>query len=374
MSANDQECDPVIEAANWYVAHRTGELTPAERAAFLAWLKSSPAHIEEYFGVAAAEQFFLAAEARNASDDVSELDVSNPRLAHDNIIPFGRDEVVPAAEFRPRQDQKLPHRKLPQRLLAIACTVLLTLAVSVYAFREPLGFGFGDTYQTTHGQLGSWRLSDGSLLHLNTQSAATVRFRAGERLVKVHYGQARFGVVHDKARPFRVMVGNATIIAAGTEFEVYRTDETVQITTISGRVAVLKDEVPSSVTPVLDIPGAVAVEAGQQVVVDRTSISKPRAVNLENVGAWMQRRIVFERSSLRQVTAEFNRYSTVPLKVADESLSALQISGAFSAFDPNSFLDFMRHVEGVTVDVRADVILLRQRLPPEGRVSPTDSR
>lgn len=358
MSANDHECDPVIEAANWFAAHRTGELTPSERTAFLAWLKSSPAHIEEYFGVAAAEQL-LAAEARTASDDASELDASNPRLAHDNIIPFGREDVAPVPEFRRR-----PDRRLPQLLTAIVCTVFFALAVSVYAFRETLVFGFGDTYQTVHGQQGSWRLPDGSLLHLNTQSAATAHFRGGERLVNLHYGQARFDVAHDSARRFRVMAGNATIIAVGTEFEVYRTEDTVQITTFSGRVAVLKGEVPSAGTPVLDIPGAVPVETGQQVVIEGLSVSKPRAVDLENAGAWLQRKIVFERASLRQVTAEFNRYSTVPLEVVDQRLSGLEISGVFSADDPDSFLEFMRRMEGVTVDVQPDRVLLRQRPSP----------
>jgi transmembrane sensor len=368
MPANDLEGDPVMEAASWFAAHRGGELTPAERMAFLAWLKSSPAHIEEYFGVVAAEQV-LAAEARSARDDASELDASNPRLAQDNIIPFGREDVVPAPEFKPRQN-----KGFPQWLLAIACTVLLTLTVSVYAFRDTLGFGFGDHYQTVHGQQGFWRLSDGSMLYLNTESAATARFRGNERLVTVHYGQARFGVAHDTARRFRVMAGNTTIIAVGTEFEVYRTGETVQITTFSGRVAVLKDEIPSSTPATLDIRGAVSIGAGEQVVVDRTSISKPRTVDVENAAAWLQRRIVFERASLRQVTAEFNRYSTVPLEVMDEELGALEISGAFSAYDPNSFVDFMRHMDGVSVDARPNVILLRKQPSAAARASSRESR
>ena len=43
-------------AAEWYAAHRVGRVSDADRAAFLAWLKASPLHIEEYLGVAALDR------------------------------------------------------------------------------------------------------------------------------------------------------------------------------------------------------------------------------------------------------------------------------------------------------------------------------
>src|ERR1700674_5115365 len=63
MNASDPQIRSAIAqvAADWYAAHRVGPLAEAERAAFLAWLKASPIHIEEYLGVAALERTLGAA-------------------------------------------------------------------------------------------------------------------------------------------------------------------------------------------------------------------------------------------------------------------------------------------------------------------------
>ena len=64
------------------------------------------------------------------------------------------------------------------------------------------------------------RLADNSVLHLNTDSAVTIRFSATERLVMLTAGQAEFEVTHDPARAFRVLGGAAEVIAVGTQFDV----------------------------------------------------------------------------------------------------------------------------------------------------------
>ena len=40
------------QAGTWFIANQSGSLEHAERAAFVAWLKASPIHVEEYLGVA----------------------------------------------------------------------------------------------------------------------------------------------------------------------------------------------------------------------------------------------------------------------------------------------------------------------------------
>src|SRR5437016_3041644 len=40
------------QAGDWFVAHRSGSLTHTDRVAFVAWLRASPVHVEEYLGVA----------------------------------------------------------------------------------------------------------------------------------------------------------------------------------------------------------------------------------------------------------------------------------------------------------------------------------
>lgn len=55
MAPTDEQIRLAIaqQAAEWFVAHRTSSLDEAARAAFAAWLKASPVHIDEYLRMAA---------------------------------------------------------------------------------------------------------------------------------------------------------------------------------------------------------------------------------------------------------------------------------------------------------------------------------
>jgi transmembrane sensor len=65
--------------------------------------------------------------------------------------------------------------------------------------------------------------------------------------------------------------------------------------------------------------------------------------------AWLQRQIAFDDQPLGEVAAEFNRYGRIPLEVEDPALRALPISGAFDAFDTDSFAAFLARLDGVVV-------------------------
>jgi ferric-dicitrate binding protein FerR (iron transport regulator) len=50
----------IQEAADWFVANRAG-LAAAERRHFATWLRASPAHVQEYLGLAALARDLPAA-------------------------------------------------------------------------------------------------------------------------------------------------------------------------------------------------------------------------------------------------------------------------------------------------------------------------
>ena len=52
------------QAGTWFIANQSGSLEQAERADFMAWLKASPIHVEEYLGVA-----LVAHDLPAAADD-----------------------------------------------------------------------------------------------------------------------------------------------------------------------------------------------------------------------------------------------------------------------------------------------------------------
>jgi transmembrane sensor len=85
------------------------------------------------------------------------------------------------------------------------------------------------------------RLADGSTATPLDPDTLLVTAAAGPDrvLVRLERGRARFSVVHDPARLFRVEIGSVTIEDLGTEFTLARTDDRVRVQVTAGRVRVL---------------------------------------------------------------------------------------------------------------------------------------
>ena len=61
------------------------------------------------------------------------------------------------------------------------------------------------------------------------------------------------------------------------------------------------------------------------------------------------------------VAAEFNRYSATPIEIETPDLRALQLSGVFSADDTETFVAFLRSLDGVRVEVTPSRIRVSRR-------------
>jgi ferric-dicitrate binding protein FerR (iron transport regulator) len=81
-------------AAEWFTAHRAGPLSQSQREEFLAWLKASPVHIEEYLGVAALERAFPEV-AKSPTTSLSSL-IELGRNAQDSNVAELISKLSPA--------------------------------------------------------------------------------------------------------------------------------------------------------------------------------------------------------------------------------------------------------------------------------------
>ena len=201
------------------------------------------------------------------------------------------------------------------------------------------------------------------MLHLDTDSAVTVRFSKTERLVTLTSGQANFEVAHDPARAFRVLAGSAEVIAIGTQFDVRLLENSTVVTVIEGRVAVgPSPELEKGGANPNNAPRYVQVSADQQIrVTEAEWPATPVAVDAQHTTAWLHREIVFDHEPLERVAAEFNRYAPKPIEIATPALRNLQISGAFATDDTDAFIAFLRTLKGVRVEVTATRIRVSQQ-------------
>jgi transmembrane sensor len=330
------------QAADWFVAN-DDELSESAQAGLVSWLRDSPKHVQAFL------------EVTQITHDLAAVDA--PNLSIESLVAAARaDDTMDVVTLAPEdaQGSRTSRRRRTQALWTVplaAAAALLVVAVSLLWWnRDGERFGLPRTYETAHGEQGAWRLPDGSMLHLNTESSATVRYSGSERLVELNRGQAVFDVSHGDRRRFRVSAGGAEVIATGTEFDVYRRDTLTLITVVQGDVRVYawdSTAARNSARPA----SSVALNAGQQIGVDAGGLwGEPVSVDAKAAVAWLRHEIVAQNRPLEEVAAEFNRYGRVQIVIEDPALKLLRISGHFDAYDTDSFAAFLASLEGVTVE------------------------
>jgi len=355
MNNREEEVRALIasQAADWFLTQREGLLGARERKAFDEWLLASPQHVEEYLGVAV-----IALALPTAADD--------PASPLEAILERAR--IAQEADVRPlRANFTRPHaisdRPPFWNRWQFATAALLSVVISGLLWWQ-VDRVAPQRYATGHGEQRTWPLSDGSILHLNTDSAVTIRYGSAERFVEIDRGQAFFEVAHDPARRLRVGAGGTNIVAVGTQFDVFRDHALTVVTVVAGHVIVSSKENPHR-----DVP----VGAGEQVRVIRGMLpDRAVPVDIQRSVAWLRREIVFDREPLGVVVAEFNRYGTVPIEIESPSLQALAISGVFAIGDTETFVAFLRSLDDATVETTATRIRVSSR--PKTPRQPSEAR
>jgi len=361
MSANDERVRSLItqQAADWFVANRAG-LTVTERPIFAAWLKASPLHVQEYLALAVISRDLREACA-DSQGSLDELLV-RARLQKDIAVhPFWSRVAARVRGAPSRQWQTI----------AVTLAVLGVLSLGLLASWNPRPTlrlpPSGDVaalhLETRHGEQQTRRLADNSILHLNTDSAVTIRYNKKERVIALTSGEADFEVAHEAERAFRVFAGSAEVVAIGTKFDVRLRDDSTVVTVIAGRVAVGLSAVQQRGTSNSGrFRGFVQVDADHQisVVAEGQWPARPVVVDTQRTTAWLHRQIMFDHEPLERVAIEFNRYAPKPIEILTPALRSLQISGVFTTDDIDAFIAFLRSLEGVRVEVTPTRIRVSQ--------------
>jgi transmembrane sensor len=337
------------EAAEWFVLNRGG-LDDAQKVQFFDWLRRSAVHVEEYLGIAQVTGDLIEAVARRTEMDPQ---IEQARAADEAVVQPIRPQIrtAPTAS-RPRTWW------YAAAAAALAVIAFGTTFWSDLRPRAPVSAQVIPAhFSTRHGEQLTQPLSDGSVLYLNTDTAVLVRYEHGTRLVDVEHGQVVFEVAHDPTRPFHVLAGSAEVIAVGTRFDVYLQGQSTLVTVVEGRVTVGPTPAFGGSATGSRTRKPMPVAAGQMVRVVQGQLPEaPSPVDPGRTTAWQQRQISIEAVPLAEVAAEFNRYSSTPVEIETPSLRGLAVSGVFAVDDTESFVAFLRNLDGVSVEVTADRI------------------
>ncbi len=351
MNSNEEKIRAAIaeQAGEWFVANDEGPLDVRDSAALASWFRTSPVHIEEFLGVSA-----VARDLKQARTD--------PQYSLEAILARARAEDEGSVRrLWPRLTEAVRGKPFGGWFpAAAAMAVIALLGVGLLMKWNLRSTGHpaapeGMTalyFETRHGEQLTRRLADNSVLHLNTDSAVSIRYSKSERLVTLRSGQASFEVTHEANRAFRVHAGSADVIDLGTRFDVRLDEGSTVVTVVEGRVTVGPST--SGQSPLLR---PIELNADQQIRVAKGAWpATPIAVDAKRTTAWLQRQIVFHDEPLEQVAAEFSRYTAKPIEIATPALRKLRISGVFATDDTDAFIAFLRSLKGVRVEVTATSI------------------
>ncbi len=231
--------------------------------------------------------------------------------------------------------------QLGRRELLIGGGAAIAASVAGLAVFRPSS----DRYGTALGEIRRIPLADGSTVAINTASTIDVELAPKLRRVRVDKGEAWFQVAKDRSRPFLVEAGAVRVQAVGTAFSVRRRDGGAEVLVTEGVVKVWAVGAAGQVT---------RLAAGERAfVTDKAAVSESATEpsEVDRQLAWRAGKIDLAGETLGQAVAEFNRYNTRSLVVANAALSSERLYGIFRIDDPEGFAQAVANSLGAPVSV-----------------------
>lgn len=344
-----QEVAAVDEAAAlWSERLREAGDDSRVRRAFDAWCAQGQEHLAAYRRVEAAQ------ETIHTISDSPEL----LALRHESLARIAKNQVA-----------QTPVRVWRRRFGAVAAALAVVLVGGLLAFdaqnRQLAGDIYDrlaaiatgtEIYRTAVGEQLAVTLDDGSKLTLNTTSRVKVAYRDDIRSIELERGQALFEVAKDRSRPFIVTAGGRRITALGTAFDVRFSGAVFEVTLLEGRVTVEdgiadtprseKKAAPvenaaeeSSAGFAAPVPATTELHPGEQFSDSPAAPPVIRVADTKRVTSWRDGRVIFENDRLSAAVNEMNRYSRRRVRLQDDGLGDLRVSGAFDVGQTALFVE-----------------------------------
>ena len=154
------------------------------------------------------------------------------------------------------------------------------------------------------------KLSDGTVVHLNSQSYLRypVLFTKGSRMVELK-GEAYFDVAKDSARPFIIRTDNYDVTVLGTAFNIsaYQNANASHVTLERGSVQISGDKIKPAL-----------LKPSEQFFLDKnTKFSMVRHVDISYYTAWKNGMLRFRDEKLEDIAMALSRWYGIKVQYED---------------------------------------------------------
>lgn len=288
------------EVINWLVRLTSGEATPDDFIELAKWRERSPAHNHAYQKISALWD---------------QLD--KPLLAwHQQALLTENSLTQEECTEHPQIITRRYEKKGRKGLLAAAVFATLML---VGLFQDYVTHPFAD-FRTLIGERTSIILADGSIAHLNTNTAINIDFSSHIRRIELLHGEAEFEVAHDTHKPFIVSSGAIQTQAIGTKFIVRLDDSSGAVTLMEGRVQT------SSMGSIKSDHQVISLAQRDQATFNDGRFSAVNQVDIAGADAWKNGRLQMNFVTLEQAVTEINRYRRGAVKLSAPQLAQHKIN------------------------------------------------
>ncbi|MGW6778537.1 FecR family protein [Brucella pseudogrignonensis] len=306
----DDHHDLAEQALHWIVRLNSGESDPEQHKAFTAWRSSSLLN----------EQAAQEAEALWNAMSGLHVDPNN-----------GLMRLSP-----------LQSRVSRRHVLKGIAVVSAVSTVGAGLWASGMMRRLSADHVSMTAEIRTIDLDDGSRVLLNARSAIDVKFTPAFRRVVLHEGQAYFEVAPDQARPFEVRMGECSVVALGTAFDVSR-----NLVDALAEVAVTEHGVL-----VRSQSGQIReIAAGQSVAIDKAGALGPTGVqDIAVTTAWRDGVYIAQDRSLGDIVAALAAWYPGLIYLRDPALAELRVNTVLDLHDPVASLTTLQ--AGLPIRIR----------------------
>ncbi len=307
-----------INSYNLILKDLTNEITPEEKKSLDIWLTETPQNRDTY------KQVIMLLDKIKPPQDVEFPDINTEWEKLAKSLDLSLDPSPSITRIHKTDYLKTEINQFPKRNLfryAAAASILIASLILYYWFmafpQESSNF-----VSTKNGEIRELSLTEGTQIKLNNASRLEYpnSFSPEERRVILE-GEAFFQVSREE-RPFIVETKSTNVTVLGTKFNIRERDNGTIVTVTEGKVRFsLGDESSNK---------KIILEMNQMGVATNTDLSGP--FDLDDAGkslGWLQNRIIFDKTGLREAAEELERIYDVKIDVENSVLNSLSISGSF---------------------------------------------
>lgn len=264
-----------------------------------------------------------------------------------------RLSALQSAHFQRTVDTSPKHLPGSKFRFAVAVGAFAVVAAIGYPMWHPASQPVGQYFATAIGGRATVKLTDGSSIELNTNTAIRADVRVGRRYVSIEKGEAFFDIVHNAKSPFVVDVDGHRITDLGTKFAVRDEPGRIEVTLLEGRASIASVRPGTQGHSAILTPGDVAVATADSLSVEQ----RPKPTLAKDL-SWRHGLLVFDGARLSDVAAELNRYSGEKIVIGGDEAGKLTIDASVPTNDIRAFTRVAREVFGLHVQDRGNEIVI----------------